>query len=215
MKPSAVLFDCDGVIVDSEPITNRLIAQNLARHGLHLPLDRIVTLFVGGTIQGVGETARAMGADLPPDWLDAIYGEIFEALALGTPLVPGVERVLDALDNAAIPIAIGSNGPHEKMAVTLGQHPAVQARFGRHVYSRTDVARPKPAPDLYLHAADQLGVAPKACAVIEDSPSGIRAAIAAGMTAFGYAPDGNGARLAAEGAQVFTAMADLPVLLAI
>lgn len=213
MRPAAVLFDCDGVIVDSEPITDRLIAASLARHGLVIALKDIHGLFLGGTMAGVGETARQMGADLPPDWVETVYEEMFTELAKGTPLIAGITGVFDALDAAGIPYAVGSNGPHRKMAVTLGQHPAIHARLKGRIFSRHDVARPKPAPDLYLHAAAALGAEARTCAVIEDSPTGARAAAAAGMTCFGYAAGGDPARLAAEGARPFHHMDDLAALL--
>lgn len=215
MKPAAVLFDCDGVIVDSEPITDRVIAANLARHGFKISLEEVSTLFLGGTIGGVAETVRARGIALPEDWVVLIYEEIFARLAEGTPLIPGIENVLDALDAAHIPYAVSSNGPHAKMRVTLGQHPALHARLSGRIFSREDVARPKPAPDLYLHAARALGAAPETCVVIEDSATGIRAARAAGMRTFGYAANGDGAGLRAEGASVFDRMNALPALLSL
>ena len=98
------------------------------------------------------------------------------------------------------------------MAITLGQHPAVRDAFGGHLYSGQTLGRPKPAPDLYLHAARQLGADPARAVVIEDSPTGARAARAAGMRCFGYAPHG-GLALAAEGAVLFTDMGQLPGLL--
>ncbi|WP_347312364.1 HAD family hydrolase [Defluviimonas sp. SAOS-178_SWC] len=213
MTPAAVLFDCDGVLVDSEPITDRVIAANLARHGLTLPVHEIGTMFLGGTIAGLGEEARRMGATLPETWVDDIYAELFVVLAEGTPLIPGVPALLDALDGAGIPYAVGSNGPHAKMAVTLGQHPEIHARFVGRIFSRHDVDRPKPAPDLYLHAAKALGAAPESCVVVEDSPTGARAAQAAGMRCYGYAPSGDVARLTAVGARPFRHMDELPTLL--
>lgn len=213
MRPAAVLFDCDGVLVDSEPITDRVIAANLTRHGLPLAPEAIHDLFRGGTMAGVGDEARRRGADLPEDWVEEVYGEMFAALALGTPLIPGIPALLDALDAARIPYAVGSNGPQRKMAVTLGQHPDLYRRLAGRIFSRHDVGRPKPAPDLYLHAAAALAAAPAACVVIEDSPTGVRAAVAAGMACFGYAPQGDGARLAAVGARPFRHMDELPALL--
>ncbi|SPH16719.1 6-phosphogluconate phosphatase [Defluviimonas aquaemixtae] len=213
MRPAAVLFDCDGVLVDSEPMTDVVVSANLARYGLDIPAERAGALFIGGTMASVGETARSMGATLPENWLDEVYDEIFARLAEGTPLIPGVATLLDVLDGAAIPYAVGSNGPHRKMEITLGQHPEVHARLRGRIFSRHDVARPKPAPDLYLHAAAHLGAASSECVVIEDSPTGARAARAAGMACFGYAPNGGGARLEREGARVFRRMDDLPALL--
>lgn len=213
MRPAAVLFDCDGVIVDSEPITDRVIAANLTRHGLPLGAGEVHALFLGGTMGSVADEARRRGADLPPDWVDAVYEEMFAELARGTPLVPGIAAVLDALDGADIPYAVGSNGPHRKMQITLGQHPEVHRRLLGRIFSRHDVARPKPAPDLYLHAAAALGVSPGACAVIEDSATGATAARAAGMACFGYAATSDGAALARAGARPFGSMHDLPALL--
>jgi HAD superfamily hydrolase (TIGR01509 family) len=128
------------------------------------------------------------------------------------PLIPGIVAVLDALDVAGIPFAMGSNGTPEKMQITLGQHGLVD-RFRGHLYSGQALGRPKPAPDLYLHAAAALGVAPADCVVIEDSAAGARAARLAGMRCMGFAPHGHADRLKAEGALPFTAMADLPRLL--
>lgn len=208
----AVIFDCDGVLVDSESMSFDLLAEDLAAHGLPMKRAQMETLFIGGTIAGVADQARRLGAGLPDDWVDRFYDRIITRLAAGTPLIPGIESVLDALDAHAIPYAVGSNGPVRKMKATLGQHQALWARLSGRIFSREHVAHPKPAPDLYLHAAAALGVDPADCVVIEDSPSGARAAHAAGIRCFGYAPQGNEA-LAAEGASLFTNMADLPALL--
>lgn len=208
----AVLFDCDGVLVDSEPASFEMLGQELAAHGLPLDHHQMEKLFIGGTIAGVAERARQMGASLPPDWVEGFYDRMIARLAEGTPLIPGIEAVLDRLDRAGITYAVGSNGPVRKMQATLGQHPALAARLEGRVFSREHVAQPKPAPDLYLHAAKALQVAPEFCAVIEDSPNGARAAVAAGMTCFGYAPQGNPA-LAATGATLFDDMSALPRLL--
>ena len=141
------------------------------------------------------------------------YERLYARLAEGTPLVPGVLDLLDALDAAGIPYAVGSNGSDRKMQVTLGQHPGLLDRFRDRLFSGQTLGAPKPAPDLYLHAARALGQPPADCAVIEDSPTGVRAASAAGIRCFGYAPHGDGAALAAEGATVFQSMADLQHLL--
>lgn len=211
--PAAVLFDCDGVIVDSEPITNRIIADNLARHGLPMTPAAIQHDFVGGTMAQVRDHAIAKGAALPRTWLADIHDAIYARLALGTPLVPGIADVMDRLDAAGIAYAVGSNGTGRKMQATLGQHPAIRARLKGRLFSGQDLGCPKPDPGLYLHAARALGVPPSRCVVIEDSATGARAARAADMACFGYAPDGDGAALADAGARLFTRMTDLPGLL--
>lgn len=211
MTPKAVIFDCDGVIVDSEPMTLAFLRDDLAAHGLDMPIGQMHDLFVGGTIAGVAQQARSLGADLPEGWVADFYDRLYGLLAGGTALVPGILTVLDALDAAGIPYAIGSNGTDRKMQVTLGQHPGLIPRF-RGLLSGQAIGRPKPAPDLYLAAADLLGTAPADCAVVEDSATGARAARAAGIPCWGYAPEGN-ERLAAEGATLFRRMTDLPGLL--
>ena len=214
MIPKAVLFDCDGVIVDSEDIAFALIGADLSAHGLDLTHDQMAALFLGGTMRGVYVTALERGADLPPNWVAGFYEKLYARLAEGTPLIAGVEAVLNRLAAAGIVCAIGSNGAMQKMDITLGQHPQVFQRFAGRMFSGQDLGIPKPAPDLYLHAAAALGLAPGDCVVVEDSPTGARAARAAGMRCYGYAPNGNPA-LAAEGAVLFAEMADLPGLIGI
>jgi len=213
MTLRAVIFDCDGVLVDSEPAAFDLLAEELRFYGLRLTLPEMERLFLGGTIAGVHSRARALGAALPDDWVDGFYERLYARLAEGTPLVPGVLDLLDTLDAAGIRYAVGSNGSDRKMQVTLGQHPSLLDRLEGRLFSGQTLGAPKPAPDLYLHAARALGHPPAACVVIEDSPTGARAAAAAGIVCYGYAPHGDGAALAAEGAVVFHAMAEVPRLL--
>lgn len=210
MTPKAVIFDCDGVVVDSEPMLFDLLADDLAQNGLLMVAEALHHTFLGMTLQGLHQRANAMGATLPADWCDDFYARLYERLKLGTPLVPGILGVLDALDAAGIAYAIGSNGSAEKMQITLGQHGLIPRFKG--LFSGQTMGKPKPAPDLYLHAAAALNTDPAACMVIEDSPTGARAARAAGMRCMGYAPDGN-AELAAEGAILFSDMKHLPRLL--
>ncbi|WP_102224107.1 HAD family hydrolase [Acidimangrovimonas sediminis] len=211
--PEAVLFDCDGVLVDSEPLLLALLQKDFAAYGLHLDMPEIERDYVGGTIHTVAERARAAGAPLPDGWGEDFYERIYEILAEGTPLVPGIEAVFDALDAAGVRYAVGSNGTDRKMEITLGQHPGLYRRLEGRMFSGQALGKPKPAPDLYLHAAGAVAADPARCVVIEDSATGARAARNAGIPCFGYAAHGDGARLTAEGAQVFHAMADLPALL--
>lgn len=213
MTPRAVIFDCDGVIVDSEGPTFVLLQQNFASYGLHVSLHDLETNFIGGTMADVEARTRAQGAKLPPKWRDDFYEVLYAHLALGIPLIPGILDVLDRLDARGIPYAVGSNGSDRKMQVTLGQYTGLIQRFQGRMFSGQTLGRPKPAPDLYLHAARSLGASPADCVVVEDSPTGARAALAAGIVCYGYAANGDGARLAAEGGRIFHSMADLPGLL--
>lgn len=212
MRPGAVLFDCDGVITDSETLTFQMVSADLATHGLHLTVAELEADWIGGTIEMTAERVRAMGIALPEHWVADFYARLYAALAKGTPLMPGIVEVFDALDAAGIPYAVGSNGTPEKMAITLGQN-GLLPRFRGHVYSGQALGMPKPLPGLWLHAAEALGVAPARCVVVEDSAVGAEAARRAGIRCFGYAPHGDGARLAAEGAVIFRRMQDLPDLL--
>ncbi|WP_241488936.1 HAD family hydrolase [Shimia sp. SK013] len=207
-----VLFDCDGVLVDSEPVTNRLLQANLAARGLDVSHEQIITLFVGGTILGVSTQAAKMGATLEPNWVDRFYAQMFETLARDVTLIPGVLDVLDELDTAGIPYAVCSNGPHAKMNITLNAC-GLKERFSGRIYSREDVTTPKPAPDVYLHAAAQAGIAPHRCVVVEDSPSGAKAGIAAGMATLGFVRETDPGRMAPICDALFDDMGQLPTLL--
>lgn len=215
IRPAAVLFDCDGVIVDSEGPSFALFLEELALHGLPLTLAEFEAQFVGGTVEMVAERARAAGADLPEGWVAHFYRRMYAMLAEGVPLVAGVTEVLDRLDAAGVPYAVGSNGSLEKMEITLGQH-GIEGRF-RAVLSAQGMGAPKPAPEVYLAAARACGVDPAACVVIEDSAQGARAGLAAGMRVLGFAEHGVGTptarSVAALGVPLFHRMADLPGLL--
>lgn len=210
--PDMVIFDCDGVLVDSEALTADVIRTNLKTHGLLLSEVEFDDFFLGGTVMGVAEKARHLGADLASTWVDDIYEEIFATLDAAVAPIEGIEAVLDALGRAGIPFAVGSNGPHRKMQITLGRTGLV-SRFGGRIYSREDVAHPKPAPDVYLKAAQDARVAPARCVVIEDSPNGARAGMAAGMTVYGYTAQTPCDRLMPVCDHLFDRMPDLPGLL--
>lgn len=212
MPPKMVLFDCDGVLVDSEPLTTALMVENLETFGLKMSHSEFDAFALGGTISGVADRARDLGAKLPHTWVDDIYEEMFAVLGQEVELIEGVTGVLDQLDAAGIVYAVGSNGPHRKMAVTLTRTGLIDRLRGR-IYSREDVASPKPAPDVYLKAAQDAGIAPEHCVVIEDSPSGARAGKAANMHCFGFAADTSAERLTPICDDVFDRMDALPALL--
>jgi HAD superfamily hydrolase (TIGR01509 family) len=213
MTPKAVLFDCDGVLVDSEATAFALLTADLAQYGLNLTQAEMEQRFLGGTIGGLFTTARGLGADLPDDWVDTFYARLYAALAQGTALIDGAQAVLDQLSSAGLVFAVGSNGSDQKMQITLGQHPAVLAHFKGHLYSGQSLGCPKPDPGLWLHAAAALAVEPSDCVVVEDSPTGCLGAVRAGIRCLGLAEHDDGARLASVGAEVIHSLREIPAKL--
>ena len=212
--PKLVIFDCDGVLVDTERPTNSVIVSNLSRYGLHLTLEECLNLFVGGTIANIAEKVRAMGYPLPENWVEEMYEEMFARLRQGVDTVPGVLDVLDRLDDVGVPHCLGSNGPMAKMEITLTSSGLWQRLEGR-IFSAHVIGleHAKPAPGLFLHACDAMGVAPEHTIVVEDSHSGATAAKAAGMRCFGYCAETPREQLIEAGATPFDRMAELSGLL--
>jgi HAD superfamily hydrolase (TIGR01509 family) len=212
MTPELIIFDCDGVLVDSEVVSNQVLADNLEQYGLSVTLEQCLDQFVGGTIEGVKTKAIGLGAQLPSDWITEIYEEIFAKLRQGVPVIAGIPEILDTLDGANIAYCVASNGSEEKMAITLGQN-GLLARFEKFMFSAHSLGTAKPDPHMFLHAAKTFNVSPDACIVIEDSTSGAKAARRAHMKCFGYAPHNDGGKLQQEGAEVFHNMSDLVEIL--
>jgi HAD superfamily hydrolase (TIGR01509 family) len=207
-----VIFDCDGVLVDSERIAVRIDAVVLARLGWKLTEPEIVERFVGRSeAYMVSEIERVIGRPLKAGWDDEfmpLYREALEA-----ELEP-VDGIVEALDAISTPTCVASSSSHERLRFTLGLTGLLD-RFDGRIFSAADVANGKPAPDLFLHAAATLGADPARCAVVEDSVYGVEAARAAGMRAFGYAGGvTSGERLAGPRTTVFGDMRELPGLLA-
>ncbi|WP_326742050.1 MULTISPECIES: HAD family hydrolase [unclassified Streptomyces] len=181
--PELVIFDCDGVLVDSERIAVRIEVQIGAELGWPLTADEVIEKFVGRSNKSISELVDAR---LPGK--SAAWQERYETLhreAVDRELV-AVEGIHEALAAIALPTCVASSGSHEKMRHTLG-HTGLYAHFEGRIFSATEVEHGKPAPDLFLHAARRMGVEPAACAVVEDSKYGVQAARSAGMRAFGFA----------------------------
>lgn len=215
MKPiQLVIFDCDGVLVDSEPITNQVFAQMLEELGISLTLEDMYERFVGqSTAQCCELIAAMLGRPVPEGFVEEYRARSNAALDSQLKTVPGIEASLDELDLAGVRYCVASNGTQQKMKTTLGIT-GLLARFEGKLFSITDVANGKPAPDLFLHAARRYGVAPANCYVVEDTPTGITAALAAGMTAFGYCALTPEHRLLEAGAHyTFSDMLELPGLM--
>ena len=209
--PGLVIFDCDGVLVDSEPIANCVFARLLAEQGLVLDDSQMDEMFLGRTMAHcLALATERLGRALPEDFEAEHDRRLFDALAAGLAPVPGVVRVLDGL---ALPFCVASNGGPEKVRFSLGRV-GLLPRFEGRLFSAAHVARGKPAPDLFLHAARCMDVAPAACVVVEDSPAGVAGGVAAGMTVLGFAARTPAARLREAGAhRLFTTMDELPGLL--
>ncbi|MGA8726495.1 MAG: HAD family hydrolase [Acidimicrobiales bacterium] len=206
-----VIFDCDGVLVDSERLAIRTEAQVLACLGWPLSEQEIVERFVGRSAEHMHhEIENHLGRSV--DWdreFETRYREVF---ARELCPVAGVESALDRID---VPICVASSGTHAKINFSLGVT-GLAGRFDGRIFSVEDVEHGKPAPDLFFYAAEQMGRDPSACAVVEDSMSGVKAGIAAGMRVFGFAGGVTSAsQLSLDGVQVFNQMAELPDLLLI
>jgi len=203
-----VIFDCDGVLVDSEPLSNRILAEHLTAIGLPTTTEESIRDYMGRSWASCAKLIeQRLGRPLPDGLADRYHEELYAALQRELRPVAGIEAALDAI---TAPTCVASSGAHEKIRTSLGTT-GLLVRFEGRIFSATEVAHGKPAPDLFLHAAAELGHAPADCVVVEDAPAGVAAGRAAGMTVLGYAaltpPDG------LDGATVFTSMAELPALL--
>ena len=181
-----VIFDCDGVLVDSEPIASQCFSEHLQGLGLPYSPDDCRQLFTGlslASCQRWLETQHPI--QLPTDFFQRLQESTFRRFAMDLQPIPGIIDTLDYLDDSGIRYCVASSGDPGKMEFTLG-HTGLLSRFSGKLFSATHVARGKPAPDLFLHAADAMSANPTACLVIEDSGPGIQAALAAGMRVVGF-----------------------------
>lgn len=213
--PHLVIFDCDGVLVDTENTANRRLVEILAEHGLETTLAGCRKRFMGRTMKSVREMLLAedgidLGADFPDRWL----AELPAMFADGVEAIPYVRDAILYLQAIDTPYCVASSAKVEKMHMTLGAS-GLLPLLEDVLFSAWMVERGKPAPDLFLYAADRLGFEAERCAVIEDSVAGVVAAKAAGMAVLGYAADPLTDRegLAEAGALLFDDMRALPALL--
>lgn len=213
MSLGAVIFDCDGVLVDSETIANEVCAAAMTEAGFAITPQECRRRYLGMTMRALMLDAEASwGRPFPPGWQEDYNARVHARLEAEVTAIPGVAEAVDAVAAAGWPVAVASSSGHAKIALNLGRT-GLAARFTGRVFSGQDVPHGKPAPDVYLLAARTLGVAPVHCIAIEDSPNGVRAAVAAGMRVFGYAAETDPEELAGLGAEVFTDMARLPGLI--
>ena len=207
-----IIFDCDGVLVDSERVANRVFAEILKDVcGLELSLADMFDRFVGHSQAQCLEIVETLTRrPAPAELAERYQQDINQALIDSVEAVAGIEQ---ALEKIGIPYCVASSGSYEKMELTLGKT-NLQRFFGENIYSTSDVERGKPFPDIYLHAAQSMGECePKRCLVIEDSPIGVTGAVAAEMTVFGFADLMPAQKLIAAGAHhIFKQMSQLPGL---
>ncbi|WP_288426393.1 HAD family hydrolase [uncultured Agrobacterium sp.] len=208
-----LIFDCDGVLVDSEPVSVAVLIDMLAHQGVEMTEEEAYQRFLGRSIASMTATLwEEYGIETDIDFLDHMRSALFERFRLELKAIEGMAETLDRL---AMPRCVASSSQPERIRYSLGLTGLLE-KFEPHIFSATMVKNGKPAPDLFLHAANRMGVEPANCIVIEDSPAGILAAKAAGMCVFAFT-GGSHARFPAFREQiaglepdlVFDAMPDL------
>ncbi|MFE6176043.1 HAD family hydrolase [Streptomyces sp. NPDC056464] len=213
MRYELVIFDNDGVLVDSEPISNRLLAAYLTELGHPTSYEDSIRDYMGSAMHRIHDLVlERTGRRLPEDFDDVFHRRVFAAFERELKAVAGAGDVLEKLVADGVPFCVASSGSHERIRV--GHRTTGLDRWfdDSRVFSSQDVGRGKPAPDLFLHAAERMGVAPERCVVVEDSPLGVQAAVAAGMEVYGFTAMTPAARLAGAH-QLFSDMGELADLL--
>ncbi len=211
--PHLVIFDCDGVLVDSEPVAARVLSETLHTLGWPVTVEQVDRLFRGRSLRDCQQHIEEhLGRALPADFIEHLNLRTYKEFEATLEPVPFVREALDSVLAHGLPVCVASSGSHDKMRLTLGLT-GLLPLLGHHLFSSKDVARGKPFPDLFLHAAASMGVFPEVSVVIEDSVPGILGGRAAGMRVLGYAASGNASELEEAGAEPFTSMRDLPRLL--
>jgi HAD superfamily hydrolase (TIGR01509 family) len=212
--PRLVIFDCDGVLVDSEVISNGVLARMLSAEGLPTTLAEARRDYQGLLLGEVFERAREkLGRALAQDLSSRFERERAESFRRELEPVPGAAEVVERVRAAGVDACVASQGKLEKTRLSLDITGLRRLFPERALFSAWSVARGKPYPDLFLHAAAEMGALPADCVVVEDTPSGVMAGVSAGMRVFGYAADSDEQALRQAGAEVFGSMAELPALL--
>jgi HAD superfamily hydrolase (TIGR01509 family) len=213
MRYDLVIFDNDGVLVDSEPISNRLLAAYLTELGHPTSYEDSIRDYMGSAMHRIHDLIEERtGRRLPAEFDDVFHGRVFAAFERELQPVPGVVGVLEKLAADGVAYCVASSGSHERIRV--GHRTTGLDRWFEEarIFSSQDVGKGKPAPDLFLYAAERMGVAPERCVVVEDSPLGVRAAVAAGMDVYGFTAMTPAAKLAGAN-ELFADMGELADLL--
>lgn len=206
-----VIFDCDGVLVDSEPISNRILSEAISDLGWTLSDQQTQRRFHGHTLTTIqAEVERQLGRAVPAGWLEDFQARRRDAFQRELVAIPGAAQAVIDLRDQGIDVCVASQAALAKTRLTLTLTGLIDLFDPNRLFSATMVAHPKPAPDLFLHAAATCRHRPDSCTVIEDSLLGIRAAQAAGMRTLAYAPDTAPDALAQAGAEVVHSMNDIP-----
>ena len=213
-SPKLVIFDCDGVLVDSEPIFNRVLHEFLRSCGAGLSFSECCDLFIGKSMHDVERYLSNQGIIVPENWSANFYELALEALIQEITPIQGARGVLHKLMCAEVPFCVASNGSMAMMYVTL-ERTEMLPWFEGNMFSAYEVGLSKPAPDVFLHAAKINGIRPEHCVVIEDSASGFEAAANAGMNCFAYIPKETKPVVDLYGARQFCDMGLLPEMLGI
>jgi HAD superfamily hydrolase (TIGR01509 family) len=215
VTPDLVIFDCDGVLIESERLAVELDIAMLADIGWQLSREEVIARFMGRSYENMlAQIEEFLGRPVDPGWTEAWDARYRELLELEP--VEGVADAIDAIHAAQIRTCVASSSSHRHLETNLGRVGLHERLVGR-IFSASEVEHGKPAPDLFLHAAATIGVAPERCVVIEDSRYGVQAARAAGMPVLAYAGGGMTPLSALEGSgtTVFHTMTELPGLLGI
>ncbi|MGW6927409.1 HAD family hydrolase [Streptomyces sp. NPDC054950] len=213
MRYDLVIFDNDGVLVDSEPISNRLLAAYLTELGHPTSYEDSIRDYMGSAMHRIHDLVQERtGRLLPAEFDDTFHRRVFAAFERELEPVAGAEDVLAKLAADGVPYCVASSGSHERIRVGHRKTGLDRWFEDARIFSSQDVGKGKPAPDLFLHAARRMGVAPERCVVVEDSPLGMRAAVAAGMDVYGFTAMTPAAKLAGA-TQLFSDLGQLPDLL--
>ncbi len=205
-----VIFDCDGVLVDSEPISNRVLARMLSAEGLPRTLAQARGDYQGLLLVDVLRHAEdRLGRSLPDGWLEAYERERAAVFRRELRAVPGAAEAVEGVVAAGVPVCVASQGKLSKTRLSLELTGLRTLFAGDALFSAESVPRGKPHPDLFLHAAEIMRAEPRRCVVVEDTPSGVTAALAAGMRAIGYAADSDQRALERAGAEVIHSLGEL------
>lgn len=209
-----VIFDSDGVLVDSEVISNRVLARLLTASGLPMTLAETRRDYQGLLLdEVVTVTERRFGHHLPAGFLDRFQAERAEEFRRELNPVPGAAEAVRRIQAAGLRLCVATQGKLDKTRLTLSLTGLDQLIPGDAVFSAYSVPRGKPHPDLFLHAAERMGAEPAGCVVVEDTALGVTAGVAAGMRVLGYTADSDEAALRDAGAEILHSLDDLPALL--